>query len=1456
MNWKSTLALVILAAAAGVWLWKGDDLAVRLHLRSAPPGLSASVAALDHFTPERIVRVEFQGSAGSVALERDRSGTGWKLPGNWPVRREEVEELVAVLGDLRTRFEPIPVGEDGWHQYGLDTADNPVVLKLTLKDQEQNHTLTFGQPEAKLGDHPFTRPTFARIDTANEVLVLGADVMPIVRRPAEAYRRRQLFPDVARIPLLQPARPDPRTGQAGPPQPVTVTLVGEDVKSIEVRGPAGAFTLRRTGPTVSDAERKVQLAVPQNRLASAWELAAPERDRVEPAKLQSILAAIPELWVEEFVAASDPRAASAGLATPERVITVTSDPSSGGRTELQIGNVARTEVEESIELIPGPMGQAIERQKRVTIEFRFARLAGNPQLFVIKCDRFTDLFSPPAALRDPLIARFSPDEVQRVMITTPGHPPVELVRTEQGEPNPGGLAPPEDKWSVVLSSGTIAADPLRVRELIERLSKLREVPLPAASTATVGPGGTTVRVTARESRPKGQPEAPVRTYTFTLGRPVVENRQPARAAVLGAALAAEFPDLDPMAPLLPVQVAGWPRPRLIEDQGFDMLRKRPLPPVTELLARPALAYREPKLLDLPATDLRAIRAEVTGEKGVKGPFTITRDASAKSGWKITQPPAGDTDPAATTPLVQAVTNLRATEFVSAAPTPAELARFGLAPPRQVVVLAYTGGKEHRLELGTNSDPGSVFARLDGGPVFTLAAAVSDSLRHGAIGLLPTQLWETTKQGITRVEVTKLGPPPESYTLAREFGSWKLTAPFAVAADERILDGLLAPLTSPQVIRYYTLTPGPDTEYGFNKPLLRVKITFREVEPAPPSQPGMPPQPPTFGPEITRTLVVGGPTADGTGRYAKFEGGPIAAVFVVPMPIAEIARVAARDLVGRDLLSFLAERVEKIQIAGPKAEQNIILTRDPKGPWKAEGVSAIDQPTADALALTLARLPVAEIAALGDAVRWSEFGLEPPMRTLTITLGGDKPESHTVKLGKPAPKGGIYARVDDGMVVAVVHAVAVANLTREKSAFVDRTLLTFDPAALTALGRKKGADELAITRTPTGWEITRPVKQPADTAMMGELAQALGQFRAERIAAAGGPELYKQFGLDNPTATITLGIGAVKKVLRIGGPVDAAKPDDDRYVAIEGGTAIGVLSRGPLLRALLAPPFAFRNHTLAAFDTADRVTLERAGRKATFTRTNGVWAMTEPVKATAESADLDELVKVLAGLRAGRIVAEKPTPAELKKFGLDPPQVRCTVSAAGKDVLVLQVGTKDPATQLAYARAAGGELVGLLDLVTTSRLFAEYRTQRVWDVDAAQATGIEVTRGGMKFQFRKMGPAWVDPAQRADRVDARQVNDLVGTLGALRAARYAADADANLKLYGLDKPEVELALELPDGSKRLVQVGGAVGGTGDKQRYARVAEPGRTDVFVLSAADTASLLRARADYLMAAKKPNP
>ena len=315
MNLKSTFALLILAAAAGFWLWKGDELVPRLAPKGAPADTPTVTALETDFTPEKITRIEITPPGGDPFVFV-REGDSWSQPGSWPLRTVEVNELVQALGTLRTRFQPVPA-EGDLKAFGLAESQKPLSVKVTAGGKE--YALKFGEPELKPGEAPFTRPAYVQVNGTSELLKLGPDVMPVLRRPADSYRRRQLFPEVERVKFAGAPRFTQPGAPPEPPVPETVALPSGKIEEVRVGGePATffghavwpespAFTLRRTGPTPAPAvtERNAEATVQPDRLADAWEVSSPRRDRPDPAALRRVLAAVPELWVEKFLPAKE-----------------------------------------------------------------------------------------------------------------------------------------------------------------------------------------------------------------------------------------------------------------------------------------------------------------------------------------------------------------------------------------------------------------------------------------------------------------------------------------------------------------------------------------------------------------------------------------------------------------------------------------------------------------------------------------------------------------------------------------------------------------------------------------------------------------------------------------------------------------------------------------------------------------------------------------------------------------------------------------------------------------------------------------------------------------------------------------------------------------------------------------------------------------------------------------------
>ncbi len=1463
MRWLiAILLLLVLAGGIAVLVFTNvARQAVGLPVSAAANAPAVGVA----IDPAKVTRVELAGGRQQLTLVRDASGK-WTQPGDWPVREKEVGELLAAVTSIKTRHLPIAHGND-LGKYGLSDADKPHTVKLfenvSFEPQiDASTTLLFGR--ATDGS------AYLRVGDSPDVLRIAPDVLGVVNRPLDSYRRRQLFSDVARVKL----------NNSGEITVNAVPLPGDAVTRIEVSGPDGSYTVTRTAPNPAPRrDPEVPAATPAvfvPQIAQGWELTTgTARDHAEPTKLRQTLSAVPELWVEGFpnpnavgqVAAAffghAPTPLPAAIFTTsrpdfekdlvEQVSGLSADPkkpnpflqerrvtvaTATSTVTLRIGSVSRTEKGPEPEAPPPgqpPMPPA-------DVKFHYARLDNNPLVFEVRADRFADLFVKPDDLRDPLVARFTADEAQEIEVVIPKHP--EAVAAAVGTIGlPGFDAKPTvvkltkkkgdeyaareddrtDRWKV----GEQLAQTDKVTELLDALAKM-DAKTPADRTDDGKPpaefaklDGFTVRVTAQAKAADGDAAPAPRTYTIALA-----GRNPA-------------------AKKLAVSVAGWPRVSLVDDA------------VVALAERGPLAYRSRRLFD--TAEMKLDTLTVKKPDGSSFALKSVPDR-ATTKWTLTAPMALDPDKGKAGRLTGEASGLEAVEYIDESPKADKLAgEYGLEKPRYTVSLGFVGksAKPESVLIGApRTGKDEVFARIGAGGVFTVSKAFVDSLDKSPLDLLPLQLWTTTPDKVLAVTV---GRGSETYTVRRDDKKWKLSGPFDADASAFDAEPLTAGVAAPKAERYEAVTADP-VRHGLSvqfAPLvglaggwaadlspsmvLTVKVREKAKEgddeavvtrtllvgkqsdgaPPPPMQPGQPPAAP--------------------GRYARFADGPNQAVFVLPASAFTPADRPALEWLNRELLSVDPTKLAKIVVAGT---DTVTLTRDEKEKgWKADGFEA-DKALVGELVFNAANPPVVRLAAYGPTVNWAEYGLDKPGVVVTLTTSGDKPETHTVKLGKELSTGERYVRVDDGPAVGVVSGAADAALARGKLALADRSLLTFNSAEVLSLTRKKGNDEFELA-SGTGWDVLKPSKFKADADGVQELLDQLGRSRAVRVHSLEVGDL-KAFGLDDPTeVSVLVGIDKPKAfTLRVGKPVDDKYPNGERFVQTDKGGPVKVLA-GAVASKLLAEPVKFKDKLLGKFVDADKVTVTRGDRKAEFAKVDGTWKMTAPVAADAEQGELDALIAAAANLRADELVTEKAK--DLKEYGLDAPVAAVKFYNGDKEVRSVLVGKKG-ADGRAFAKLEAADAVVLFDAGLTAKLLGEYRKRAAWaGVDASQVQSVAVSSGDSNFAFTKLGPVWVDQQKPEDQPDAAKVTDTLATLAGLKAERFVTDKDADLKLYGLDKPSRVIVVTQQGGMAKTLQLGGEVGGTNGKQVYAKVADKDRTDVFVLSEKDTATLTRERAAY---------
>lgn len=1400
MRWLITLTLALVVAAGAAVLIFPEKTLKPLGMRPEAPPRSGSIVLAEELKAEKITKIELS-VPGQPALVLTKGTDGeWGQPGGWPVREKDVGELVAAVSNLRTRFLPIPVASDAdFAQFGL--ADNSKAILIVVHMGGRVVALAFGQPEFQPGDAATSLPAYVRIDNAKEVLKLAPDILAVVSRPPESYRRRQLFLDNSRVKFSGGNTRNP--------------LVGNATASVQIESSEGKFTVKRLQPTPAPRrdpnERSPDPVLAPNDLADVWEIAEPVKDRADPAKLKTLLTAIPDLWVDGF---TDKKADAAGLAEtgldkPERSVVVA--PAKGNPVALRIGKVSRTTMRKE----PGtPMGPIPPMSREVTENYHYAKFDGNDFIFEIKADRFPDLFVKADDVRDSNLARFDTPAVQSLTIAAPKQPEIAITK-RKGNKDAEREEDKQDRWYV----GNRLAEAGKVTELLDQLSKLdAKTPaerIDAPDAAKLGELGlasdyTTVTVVSQAKPAEGEDAPAAKTFRFEIGKDDAEKKK------------------------LNVRMAGWPRVNVVDDA------------VAKAIARPELAYRSRKLFDTAEVKLAGVKVQPAG--GTPFALAMKPKAGAANQWSLTQPVSTETDEAKASQLTGDLSGLEAVEFVDDAPKPEDLmAKFGLAMPKYVLDLEFTGtgAKPAKLELGTAKEGGAeVYARLNGGGVFTVNKSLVEALDRGALDLLPLALWNTPPEKIATFAIQRGDGLKDAYKLASDAMVWKLSGPYDATASGPEVMGLAGGLASLKAEKYTDFNADP-AKHGFDKPQLKLSITAKEPKPGSTAKP----------PEeidVTRILLVGKPLAENPMmRYAMLEGGTNPAVFAVSDAAVKMADQPALFWLERNLLQLDPTKIARIEIQGQNKDA-VALVKDDKGNWKPENATfPLDKPTVGNLLFNAASPPVVRLADYGPAVKWADYGLDSPAFTITTVGSGEKPERHTIQLGKEEATGERFVRIDNGPAVGVISGATNSALARGKLELIDRTLLTFDPQQLTAIARKIGDKDFQLDQAGLGWEVTKPSKFKADTPSIEELLGQLASLQATKVAAYD-PKDRKPFGLDAPAATITLKVGLEKpedKVLLLGKPVDAAKPNGARYASIEtkGEATVGVLPEA-LANRLMQEPIRFKDKSLAKFIDADKIVVVRGDRKFTVSKVNGTWKLTEPANAEAEQAELDELIDAAAKLRADTIVAEKP--GDLKPFGLEAPSAKLQFFSGDKEVLSLLLGSKEKEGNRIHGKLEKGDLVVLFDVPMSNRLQTEFRKRAVWSgVDASQIQMLAASSEGSNFSLRKAGPVWLDAAKPQDQFDTAQVTETLAALAGLKAERFVADKDANLKLYGLDKPSRVIVITQQGGVVKTLQLGGEVGGTNGKQVYARVLEEGRTDVFVLSEYDTSLFRRDRAAFLI-------
>ncbi|RKG87704.1 DUF4340 domain-containing protein [Corallococcus sp. CA049B] len=411
---------------------------------------------------------------------------------------------------------------------------------------------------------------------------------------------------------------------------------------------------------------------------------------------------------------------------------------------------------------------------------------------------------------------------------------------------------------------------------------------------------------------------------------------------------------------------------------------------------------------------------------VKARGATTELERTPEGWRIVSPVEAKADPYAVEALVQQLTSAKFKATVNAAPTDADLKKYGLTSPKFTVTAraflpdangegAENPSRQRTVTLaGGDENPfdGSVYVRREGdATVYAADGAVRYSLDKGPFELRAKEfLGPLDLASLQSIEVKA---KDHAYVLTREADgkSWRMEKPEPTRANTSRLTDLLKAFEGHQALSFPQDTAATRKALGLDTPTVDARFVPASGEPI-----------------RVRLAQV---TRDGaTVVHALREQGSRSTLAEVEARALTTLDVGAQELKDRRVLSFPRDDVRRMEFRPGGKAPPVVVTRGAGNgdAWQVEGPGG-GRALHFRVVKLLGRLEALKAAAFGEAKvkRWERYGISDTSRSVVLR-DADGRELARLWLGDAVPdtEDRLYAR-GSGPDLVEVSMGAVADL---------------------------------------------------------------------------------------------------------------------------------------------------------------------------------------------------------------------------------------------------------------------------------------------------------------------------------------------------------------------------------------------------------------------------------------------
>lgn len=386
------------------------------------------------------------------------------------------------------------------------------------------------------------------------------------------------------------------------------------------------------------------------------------------------------------------------------------------------------------------------------------------------------------------------------------------------------------------------------------------------------------------------------------------------------------------------------------------------------------------------------------------------------------------------------------------------------------------------------------------------------------------------------------------------------------------------------------------------------------------------------------------------------GGLLAYIYYVTWKQPEGGTSASDTKVEKVFAGLQSDKIDEIHVHSESGDSTV-LKKDRDG-WKiTEPIAAAAQESeATGIANALTQLEIARVIDENPA-NLVEYGLGAPRIEIQFKAEGDK-AFRKLLVGQKTPTGAnLFAKKNDDKRVFTIAAFQDQTFNRSTFDLRDKTVVKLDRDKVDHVEVDAGNKTLELAKAGGDWKLVKPLQAPAD---LGAAEGLIGKVQSAQMKSIvtenATPADLKKYGLDKPSATVTLGLGSAKASLLLGG-----KSENGAVYAKDASKPVVMTVDSMLVDDLKKGADDYRKRDLFAFRAYDTTHIEfaRTGPALAFDKIKGAKPEDEDkwrrVGASAD-ADKEKMSVLLAKLESLRAMSFVDSTA---KTGLDMPILTVT-----------------------------------------------------------------------------------------------------------------------------------------------------------------------------------------------------